>query len=329
VNDRGLWEEGNNILLRSTSDEQFQKRMGWSPQEFEKNLNRVNELLLDARSERIRPGLDDKCLTSWNAMMLKGLCDAYSVFREESFLHLALRNANWLLKHQCKPDGSLWRTHKNGISKIDGFLEDYAHTISAFIALYEVTFDEDWLNKAKELTDYTLIHFSDEKSKMFFFTPENTQLIARKMEINDNVLPASNSVMARNLYYLSKFFHEADYIKQARQMLANVYDGMEMYGSGYSNWAQLLNHEVFGLYEFVVITSTGSVTATNSDSIIAEIQSRNLPKILLARSDGKSTLPIFDEKDPGKETLIYVCKEGTCFLPTSHVDDAVDLMTRI
>ena len=315
VNQRGYWEDDNYILLRTTSDEEFCKEQGWTPEELKNHVERVNDVLLSARSERVRPGLDDKCLTSWNAMLLKGLCEAHAVFGDDLFKVLALKNARWLCEHQLKKDGGLWRSYKAGTSSIDGFLEDYAHTISAFISLYEITFDDVWLLKAKELLAYVQEHFFDEQSGMFFFTASDTELIARKMEINDNVIPASNSVMARNLFYLGKYFHETKYVNAANQMLANIYDGMEMYGSGYSNWGMLLNHAVFGFYELVVVG--------DNMEVVDKIRQEPLPRTLLAKSNGNSRLPIFSEKQVHDQTLIHVCTEGTCFMPTPDVTDAV------
>lgn len=315
VNQRGYWEDDNYILLRSISDEAFCENQGWSLAELYKHLERVNDVLLSARSERQRPGLDDKCLTSWNAMLIRGLCDANTVFGDDNYKLLALKNAQWLCEHQLKENGSLWRSYKNGRSTIHGFLEDYAHTISAFVSLYEMTFDDEWLMKAKEMTSYVQEHFFDEQSGMFFFTAGDTELIARKMELNDNVLPASNSVMARNLFYLGKYFHDKSFVDSSFQMLANVYDGMEMYGSGYSNWGLLLNHAVFGFYEFVVIGE--------DKSLIEDIRKEPMPKIIIASSNGSSQLPIFEGKLSQEEAMIHVCTEGTCFLPTPAVTEAI------
>lgn len=316
VNQHGYWEDGNYILLRSESDKAVCSKYGWTQEALEVKIASVNELLLSERKDRIRPGLDDKCLTSWNAMILKGLCEAYSTFDDVLFLVLALKNAKWIEQYQMKNDGGLWRSYKKGVSSIDGFLEDYVHVIAAFISLYTATFDETWLMKAKQLTEYTIEQFLDEQSGMFFFTPSNTQLIARKMELTDNVIPSSNSVMARNLFYLGKYFHDVKYTSMADQMLANVYDGMEMYGSGYANWAMLLNHAVFGLYEFVVVGS--------EKQKMKDLREQALPHVLMAYSSGVSGIPIFDEKELREKTLIHVCTEGTCFLPTDDVTQAVN-----
>ena len=142
------------------------------------------------------------------------------------------------------------------IHKIDravGFLEDYAFTIEAFIQLYEVTFEEKWLNKANELMQYAITHFRDDDTHMFFFTSNmDSKLIARKMEINDNVIPASNSSMAISLFLLGHHFDNNDYHKQSEQMLRNVVDQMPSYGAGYSNWAILLLNDVRPFYEIAI-----------------------------------------------------------------------------
>jgi hypothetical protein len=250
-------------------------------------------------------------------MILQGLCDAYAVLEDENYRVLAKRLAHWLNIRQTKADGSLWRSFTNGEAHIDAFLEDYAHVISAFIRLYQVTMDESCLHRAKDLCRLCLERFGDDNSQMFYFTAADSGLIARKMELSDNVIPASNSVMARNLYYLGHYFRETTWIERARQMLRNVYEGMEMYGSGYSNWAILLNHEVFGLFEIV-----GFGVA---QSHIFEWSQGHAPFALLAFSENASELPVFAHRDyhPGA-TRIYVCTEGTCLMPVDNVTSALD-----
>ena len=251
--------------------------------------------------------------------MLKGLCDAYSVFQDDLFLHLAIKNAKWIMDNQLKDSGEIYRSYKNGTSTINGFLEDYAHVIDAFITLYTITGEDNWLNKSKELTDYAISKFFDSKSGMFFFSDKNTELIARKMELMDNVIPSSNSVMARNLYYLGKYFHDDNYTSKAKQMLANVYDGMESYGSNYSNWSILLNHEVYSLYEFVCV-------GEKSKEFIKELGTEKTQHVLIAHSPSSSnSLPIFNDKKLDEST-IFVCTEGTCFQPVKNIDDAIKLV---
>ena len=318
LNQRGYWEEEKYIPLRTESDMSFAKKMNWSLEEFELKISKINQQLLDERSHRIRPGTDDKCLTSWNAITIKGLCDAYSAFGEEEFLHLAIKNARWIVQRQITNDGKLFRTYKNGNSTINAFLEDYAHVICAFIELYEVTFDSEWLEKASQLTEITLKEFHDEKSKMFFFTSNSTQLIARKMELNDNVLPASNSVMAHNLFRLSHLYYNNEFKLIAEQMLANIYDGMEMYGSGYSNWGSLLLNIVNNYYHV-------SILGNESQALNLNLLKNYLPNVLCAGGNDLK-LPVLADKKIENETIIYVCYDGTCLSPVKNIEEVIRLV---
>lgn len=311
INQNGHWENGNYILLRRKSDKDLCKELNCSLEEFEQQLERVQELLLSARAHRVRPGLDNKCLTSWNAMMVKALSEASVVFDEDHYLNLALKTADWLHKSQFN-DGKLYRNYNGGKSTIDGFLEDYAHVIDAYLGLYQATFNSEWLNKANELMQTSIAKFGDVTSEMFYFTSEDSKLIARKMEINDNVIPASNSVMARNLYYLGKFLHNGNYLARARTMLANVYDGMEQYGSGYSNWAMLLLHEIYGIAEIVAMPEVQNFQRLRQDEISFSLYAQYI--------EG-AEIPMTKIKADAKSNEIMVCFEGSCKLPTFDLEE--------
>ncbi|MFT7614689.1 MAG: hypothetical protein ACI9J3_003672, partial [Parvicellaceae bacterium] len=187
----GNWEHGKNILFRKIEDVKIAKKYKLSVSDFVAQIEKGKQILLKERANRIRPGLDDKVLTSWNALMLKGYTDAYRAFGNEKYLKAAKKNASFLIKNAFKKDGGLNRNYKDGKSSIHAFLDDYALVASAFINLYQATFEEKWLNKANELTAYAVDHFADEKSGMFFYThDEHSNLISRKMEVADNVIPA-------------------------------------------------------------------------------------------------------------------------------------------
>jgi uncharacterized protein YyaL (SSP411 family) len=319
VNGNGYWEEGNYILLRSDSDEAFAKQKKWNLAELESNIARINLILLKERDLRIRPGLDTKSLTSWNAMLISGFIDAYFAFEDEEFLQLALKTGQWILDYQATSDGKLKRNFNQGKSNIDGFLEDYAHTIAAFTAIYQATFDEKWLTLAKELSDFTLAHFHDSESKMFFFTSDETELIARKMEINDNVIPASNSVMATNLFLLGKFYEDANYIEIAQQMIANVYEGMENYGSGYSNWANVLMNFI---QPFAEISITGPNCKENA-KIIAKTYFPN--GIMMGGT--ASNLSILKDKFSSEKDQLFVCHSSHCLAPQANPQKVIEIIS--
>jgi uncharacterized protein len=318
VNQLGYWEEEQYILMRSKSDHEFCKQQQWSKEEFEANLNRINDILLNERSYRIRPGLDDKCLSSWNGMALKGICKAYEAFQEPAFFQLARKNAFWLLNTQCHPDGFVWRTYKEDKATIPGFLEDYAHVIDGFIAFYQISFEEQFLEKAKSLCDYARKNFQDEASKMFYFTHRETELIARKMELNDNVIPATNSVMANNLFLLGHYFMDEEYLSDARQILTNVYDGMEMYGSGYSNYASLLLKQLNAFYEIGF--------PKNRLKEASLLQKNYLPQVLVYGIQEDSSIPIVQGKSHSEG--IQLCFDQQCVEPFQDVSELKAFLLR-
>ena len=254
INHKGYWEEGNYILVKDQNDGDFCKKENLELDGFQQKVKHWQSKLLEEREQRTRPALDDKSLTSWNALMCQAYTDAYLAFGNKYYLHTAIKNARFILDKQCQSDHSLWHSYKDGQSSINGFLEDYALTISAFIRLYEATFDEQWLNKAKDLTDYCHAHFYDSQSGMFFFTSDlDAPLVARKMEINDNVMPASSSVMANNLFALGQLLDNSDYLNMAQLQLNNIKSDMPSYGSGYSNWAILMLNYIAPFYEVAIV----------------------------------------------------------------------------
>ncbi len=312
VNEIGHWEEENYILLRKQSDEEIAKRFGISADVLQKKILELKTKVLAIREMRIKPGLDNKILTSWNSLMIKGYADAYSVFHEKEFLNSALKAGNYILENLSREDGGLNRT-KN----INGFLEDYAFTIEAFISLYQVTFDEKWLNKAKSLLEYSQAHFHDSSSAMFYFTSDlDTALIARKMEVQDNVIPSSNSTMARSLFYLGKYFDEQKYLELSEKMLMQVQEGIPQYGSAYSNWAMLMQHFLYPFYEIAIV-------GNSVDEKRKQLSEHYIPNAIFTGTKTPSKLFLLQDKIIEGKTLIYVCENKTCKLPTENISDAL------
>ena len=313
-----LWE-GNHILLREKTKAEYAAKEGMTEMAVTEKAASINKQLLEKRSERIRPALDDKSLTSWNALMMTGLIDAYQAFDEQLFLNGAILNAKWMQKKQMNDDGSLLHSYKNGESKINGFLEDYCFAIEAFTKLYEVTFDEKYIEKADKMASYALAHFFDEKSGMFFFSSdEEGALIARKMEVSDNVIPASNSSMANALYDLGILLYKRDYTDKAKQMLANVYGDMADYGSNYTNWGILSLNVVNPYYEL-------AITGKEWKARMKELNQYYIPNRLFMGGEKESSLEVLEGKFMD-ETTIFVCIEGACKMPTNATVDAVEQM---
>lgn len=321
ISESGNWEEEQtNILLRKQTDEEFAAERGIGLDELKQKISDLKSKLLTQRSKRVRPGLDDKCLTAWNAMAIKGLAESSAIFGQQDYYRMAKKAADFMLDKLRTPQGELFRNFKNGKATISGFLDDYAFFIEALIALYQVDSDEKWLQEAKQLTDQVITNFADPESPMFFYTPSSGEaLIARKHEIMDNVIPASNSVMAQNLHALGLFFDEERYMDQASAMLASVQPQIKTYGSAYSNWAIQLLNEVFGINEI-------AITGENAALLKNEINSHYIPnKIILSGTN--STLPLLKDKE-SIETKIYICRNKVCQLPVATVDEALKLITK-
>ncbi len=321
VSAKGNWEHGNNILQHLKTDEAIARSHNISAEKLHTIIAEGKKNLLKTRSNRVRPGLDDKILTSWNALMLRGYCDAYAAFGEQKFLDAAVKNANFLLQNAIGSDDDMTRNFKNGNTTIVALLDDYAFTIAAFTDLYQVTFNEKWLLKAKELNDYTIAHFFDAASGMFFYSHnEHSNLIARKMEISDNVIPASNSEMARNLFRLGVYFDDNNYLEKSTQMLKNVQADLRKNTPYYSNWASLALSILHPPYEIAIV---GSDFKTK----LQEIHRHYLPNVLLMGGAAEGSLPLLDNKMVAGQTTIYVCRNKTCKRPVLKMEDAIAEMS--
>lgn len=318
VTPKGNWEHGNNILTAHTPDPVFADRYSMDLDELRTRLATAKRLLLLEREKRIRPGLDDKILTSWNALMIVGCVDAYRVFGEERFLDMALRNARFLIIHQLSDDGRLNRSYQNGSSSINGFLDDYAFTIQAFIALYQATFDESWLHTAEKLTQYALKHFHDPASRMLFYTSDiDPELIARKLEVSDNVIPSSNSQMARNLYALGEYLYNPEYSETAIRMLNNVAHDLIGGGPYYANWGILYAQFATPAYELAIVGPECIRRRREFDQYY-------LPHVLFIGAENDGTLPLLAHKSVKDQTTIYVCRNRSCNLPVTETSQALE-----
>ncbi len=317
ISDEWKWEHQNFNLHRTKSDKEIASTHQLSEDELTEKVKTWKSILLKQREQRSRPRLDDKILTSWNALILKGYVDAYRVFNDHHFLETALKNANFIIKNQLREDGGLYRNYKNEKSTINGYLEDYATTIDAFLKLYQVTLDEQWLQTAKQLTDYCYDRFYDDKSAMFFFTSdEDEALIARKIDTDDNVISSSNSIMANNLFLLGHYFYNKKYTENAQQMLQNTKDKAVRYPGGSSNWLNLYLNYLGEFYEV-------AISGKEAQQKLKELNAEFIPNKLIVGSTKDSNLPLLENKYTEQQTTIYVCIDGACKMPVTETKKAL------
>ena len=320
ITESGNWESGENIPDINIGEKNLEKKYNLSDDALLHKINSLKKLVFEKRKERIRPGTDDKILTSWNALMSKGLIDAYRAFGDKNFLSLAQKNIDFLLKNTEAKNGGIYRNYKNGEATIPAFLDDYAFLINALINYYQVGFDESYLQKAGNLSRYVEDHFFDKTSQMFFYTDDQfSNLIARKMEVSDNVIPSSNSEIAKNLLLLSLYFENENYEDQAIQMVKNVSDDIQKNPGYYSNWAQIMALQIRPPYEVAIV-------GNDWQQKLSALQKNYLPNTVYLGGDNESDLPLLENKLMKGKTMIYVCENKTCQQP---VEEAVEALKQI
>jgi uncharacterized protein len=316
INEKGFWEDGNYILLRDSGNEDFARAHGLSEHRLHLMVGNWKYKLLKQRSQRVRPGLDDKTLTSWNALVITGLVDAYNTFNDDQFLRLAEKNAEFLVEHQLTKSGQLYHSWKEGRSTINGFLEDYSLLIQAFLALFESTGDEKWMNHAVRLSDYVFDHFYDKSKGLFYFSEKSAEsAITNHFQKEDNVIPAANSVMANNLHRLYLILGRPDYLAVVKKMLRHITPNFTKYPMAYANWGNVMLKLTEPYYEVVVC-------GINSNLLLSELKDGYQPNILWAQTIRDSKIPLLKNRFVLGEDLIYVCKDGECQLPTPSIEDA-------
>lgn len=320
VTQSGNWEQDKNVLYKTKYDAEFAKKYNLAETDFQQKLKEAQNLLFNYREARVKPGLDDKIICSWNAMMLSGYVDAFTAFGEKKYLEKAESLASFLWNKMKNEDGSLHRIYKNSTSKISAFIDDYAFCIEAFVKLYQANFEIKWLKYANELTQYVKENFSDKKSGLFYFNSEKGEkMLVRKISTMDNVIPSGNSVMAKNLLKLSKLLSNSEYEKRAQNMMKHVKNMSMQYGIYYANWDMCFTLDFYQFFEFVVL-------GLNYMGVSRSVIENYFPNVLFASSSGDSDLEIQKDRYVEGKTMIYVCKNKTCKQPTEDIKEAIKLL---
>jgi uncharacterized protein YyaL (SSP411 family) len=313
----GNWKNKHNILFRTLPDDDFITEKALTAKNFENSLTKVRKKLLSLRNKRNRPLTDTKFITSWNALMINGCLDAYSALGDGQYLGMAINNAQFICE-KLIIDHSLYRNYKDGRCYTNAKLDDYANVIKAFIALYQTTFDEQWLSFAKKLTDHTLLHFHDAQSGMFFYTSDLDEvLLTRQFEIPDQVIPSSNSVMAVNLFNLGFIYGKTEYLNLSRKMLANVQENIVESTGYFANWAKLQLLFVNSPFEVALV-------GEKCVDINHAMNKYFLPNIIISGSKQESKIPLLQYKLIENQTSIYICKDKVCSLPMTDLTKALE-----
>ncbi len=318
----GLWENQNNILLRNATDEDFAARHQLSVDSLQEKIKTWKHKLLTARAARVRPALDNKVLVSWNGLMISALAEAAAALENDEYLQLAQKAADFILENALEEDGKIYHSLSGSKASIDGFLEDYACMTQALISLYQLTFDERYLKKARLLTTYVLEHFGSAQTRLFRFTSAHGEKLAAEYhDFHDNVIPSANSIMAKNIFYLAHLLDIREWLQISREMLADMKEQLQQNGSWTANWATLWLHHQKDFY-------TISICGPDALQKGRALQKHYLPDMVVTgAAQAKDGSPLLSaERFRSDQTLIYPCIFGSCMQPVEEVHKAAAIV---
>ncbi len=284
---------------------------------------RIRATLLEKRAERIRPGLDDKRLTAWNALMIAALAEAGAVLEREDYLAAARRAAAFVLDEMRSPDGRLLRTYNAGEAKLNGYLEDHAFLLEALLTLYEATFEARWFHAARDLGDEIVERFGDPERGGFFQTSsDHEQLVARRKEIDDSPIPSGQSSAAFGLLRLAALTGEGRYEQAAVGVLQLFGDLLRRSPLAFGHLLQALDFQLAPTQEVALVG--GDVTA-----LARVVRAQLRPHLVLAGGDGEDAagVPLLEGRTPlDGRAAAYVCERFTCKRPVSEPDELRELL---
>ncbi len=309
----GNWEEGRNILY---------VRDPLPSSEIDPELEQGRIKLMAARESRIRPFLDIKVLTSWNALMVQALFQAYNVFGEDRFLRLGKRALDELLARHIGEDGALNRSRQEGKPGIPGFLDDYAHLIMALL-MYPGSNPYPYYEKARGLCELVLRGFKDSSTGLFFYTKDTgTGWPVRRKEVLDNVMPSSNAMMVRALHRAGHLFEDEEYLKASRRMITLMEERILAFPGAHGMWATAFLEHRLPFYTLVI-------TGPDAGEQRKLLSKQPMPDVWITVVEEESEIPLFRNRHSGSETRFFLCSGKECFAPVSTVEDVTAQVQRL
>ncbi|MBW3596246.1 MAG: thioredoxin domain-containing protein [Planctomycetes bacterium] len=321
--------EGKNILNLPKTIEQVADLRGWDLEELRSTLTVSRQKLLEHRDQRIRPGKDDKVLTSWNALMIDAMARAAAALGEPRYLAAATRAAEFLMQNLRRDDGRLLHTWRGGIAKLDAYLDDYAYLTNALVSLYEAGFDERWIDEAVRLADTMLKRFRDREDGGFYYTADDhEQLIARNKDLIDSSVPSGNGMAATALMRLGKLCGRADYVHAAYETLELAVPIMERSPTAAGQMLIALDMHLGPFHEIVIL---GDREQPDTRKVLDALCRSYIPNRVVAQRNsdeeehGSAAVePIFIGKtlEPPEPT-VYICQRFACQTPVRGRESAL------
>lgn len=328
VTAKGNWE-GKTVLQRALDDTSLAARFKLDPETVPTKLALSHSKLYAARANRIRPGTDDKVLTSWNGLMLAAIAESARVLADVSqqasnYLNLATRNAQFLITN-LRPDGKLRRSWRDGKTTHEVFLEDYAALILGLLELYQTDFNAQWFAAAKELADEMIEKFSDPNGGFFDTPNDGENLLFRPKDVQDNATPSGNALACEALLKLAAYTDDGKYRDIAEKALGLVTKFVMQYPLGFGRWLTAANLATGKMKQVAAVGEAGD---PDFQRLIKAIRSEYRPGMVVAASSvsEKYNPPalLHDRPKMNGKATVYVCEGFVCKQPTTEVGTLIE-----
>ena len=314
--------EGHSILFVAQPVEALAARFSLTEDEVGERLEHARKVLFEARAPRVRPGLDDKVLCSWNGLMLGALADAGRVLRRDDYLETARETARFM-RRVFYGDGRLTHTYKAGQAKVEGMLEDYSYFALGLVSLYHATLESEWLLLALTMTETIVDEFHDAQAGGFFSTVAGADLIVRPKDLFDAATPSGNGAAAQLLATLSRYTDDRTWETLAVDTLKPLQEAMRRYPTGFASLLTAFETLHARPREVVIF---GERSDPKTQALLEVLDAAPLPHTALALVESSddplvTRLPFTQERGPvDGEPAAYVCEGGACRLPVTTAE---------
>jgi uncharacterized protein len=316
----GNFEHGKSVLHLVKSPEELTQKYNLSETEFWAKVRACSQKLLNAREKRIRPGRDEKVLTSWNSLMITAFIEGYRVLKEPKYLDAALQATNFIFDNLIK-DGRLLRTWGQGKAKLNGYLDDYAYFVQTLLDLAEVDANPKWLKEADRLAEILLEQFWDtENGGLFYTSADHEELVTRPKSHYDGAIPSGSSVAVFDLLRLSRLTGKKNYEERALELLKLYMPFMARVPDQFSNFLCAVDFHLAKETEVACVFPSNA--NTKADPTLFALYSHFLPNkvVLCTKDDHISTSPLLEgRRSVDGQATVYVCSNYTCDAPETDV----------
>ena len=327
VSDEGNFE-GKNILHAADMLERVAVRHGLSVEQMRDDLAAAKAVLFALRRKRAAPARDEKIITAWNGMMLAAFAEAARVLGADDYLEAAIANARFSLREMVGPDGRLWRAHKDGASKINGYLEDYAHVIDGLLELYQATFDRHWFVEAQRLADIALRHFRAEDGGFYDTSDDHEALIVRPRSVQDNATPSGSAMIAYELLRLTGYTAETRYEDAALSVYRALGSALAEYPLAFGEMLIGLDMALRRPLEIALI---GDPADERTAALLEVVRARYRPLAVLALSPSSAesgAVPALLRTRTLRDgaPAAYVCENFVCAAPVTTPEALAEVL---